>query len=160
MCWQGCGKVQDWRGKFWLLRAFSLCNLKLFSAWLSFSSCFALIVSWMFWPAVKVPNCGALPYNLKHHESKQQMWGHPVGTRNCRFPVWQSRCSWCRTGMDKQQHPGWSVQKLLCERSAAEGIQYAAFPFWLQTRVSETCATALLFMPPSDLPKALYRKLT
>lgn len=32
MCWQGCGKVQDWRGKFWLLWAFSFCNLKLLSA--------------------------------------------------------------------------------------------------------------------------------
>lgn len=62
-----------------------------------------------------------------------------------------------QTGMDKYQHPGWSLQKLLCEGSAAEGIQYAPFPCWLQTHVSETCAIALLFVPPSDLPKADYK---
>lgn len=105
----------------------------------------------------KSAECGALPYNLRHHGSKWPIWGDPVGTWNCRLPVWQNGCSWCRTGVDKEQHPGWSLQKLLCERSAAEGIQYAAFPFWLH--ISETCAIALLFMPPSDLPKADYRKL-
>lgn len=157
--WEGAGL----EGQVLVAVGFFTLQLEAFfsprNAWLSFSYCFALIVLWMFWPAVKVPNCGALPYNLRQHESKQQIWGHLVGTWNCKLPIWQNGCSWCRTRMDKYQHPGWSLEKLLCERSAAEGIQYAAFPFWLQTHVSETCAIALLFMPPSDLPKADYRKL-
>lgn len=157
--WEGAGL----KGQALVAVGFFTLQLEAFfsprNAWFSFSYCFALIVSWMFWPSVKVLNCGALPYNLRHHEGKRQIWGHPVGTRNCRLPVWQNRCSWCRTAVDKEQHPGWSLQKLLCESSAAEGIQYAAFPFWLQMHISETCAIALLFMPPSDVPKADYRKL-
>lgn len=155
--WEGAGL----KGQVLVAVGFFTLQLEAFfsprNAWLSFSNCFALIVSWMFWLAVKAPNCGALPYNLRHHESKWQIWGHPVGIRNCRLPVGQNGGSWCRTGMDKQQHPGWSVQKLLCERSAAAGVQHSAFPFWLH--VSETCATACLFMLPSDLPRADYRKL-
>lgn len=52
-----------------------------------------------------------------------------------------------------------SLMATACKRSAAEGIQYAAFHFWLQMHVGKTCAIALLFMSPSDLPRADYRKL-
>lgn len=77
-----------------------------------FSYCFALLVSWMFWPAAKVlNNCGALSYNLSHHERKRQVQGHLVGTRNCRLPVRQNWCSWCKTWTDEYRHEGWRLQE-------------------------------------------------
>lgn len=63
--WEGAGL----EGQVLVAVGFFTLQLEAFfsprNAWLPFSYCFALIVSWMFWPAVKVPNCGALPCNFE-----------------------------------------------------------------------------------------------
>lgn len=165
MCWQGCGKVQDWRGKFWLLWAFSFCNLKLLSApeMLGSSSAIALLY---------------LSQVLASSASAEQLWspflqfeppwkeaantGSSCGNMKLQTSSSTKLMRWCRTWTGEYQHQGWSLQKPLataCERSAAEGIQYAAFHVWLQKHVGETVPSLFLFIPLSHLPKADYRKL-
>lgn len=160
--WEGAGL----EGQVLIAVGFFSLQLEAFvsprNAWFFFSYCFALFVSWMFWPAAKVMNCGALSYNLTHHERRWKVWGSSCGNMKLQTSVQQIWHSWCRTWMDEYQHQGRSLQKPLAtawERSAAAGIQRAAFHFCLQQHVGETCAIALLFMPPSDLPKVNYRKL-
>lgn len=117
MCWQGCGKVQDWRGKSWLLWAFSLCNLKLLSTpeMLGSSSATALLYLSHECFGQQQKCCTTVEwapsYNLSHHERKWQEWGHLVGTWNCRLSVQQNWCSCWKTWTKKHQHQGWSLQK-------------------------------------------------
>lgn len=167
MYWQGCGKAQDWRGKFGLLWAFSLCNLKLLSAWemLLSSSAIALLYlshkcfgqqqkCWRtvelfptIWATVK--GNGKYGVILREHEIADLQFDKADAA--------DAELGWMSTSIKAGV-----LQKPLAtarERSAAEGIKYAAFHFRLQKHVGETCAIALLFMPPSHLPKADYRKL-
>lgn len=164
MCWQGCGKVQDWRGKFGLLWAFSLCNLKLLSApeMLRSSSAIALLYlshkcfgqQQKHWRTVELfPTIWAtVKGNGKYGVI---LWEHEIA--GLQFDKADAELGWMSTSIKIGV-----LQKPLAtarERSAAERIKYAAFHFWLQKHIGETCAIALLCMSPSHLPKADYRQL-
>lgn len=159
--WEGAGL----RGKFWLLWAFSLCNLKLFPApeTFSFSSAIALVY-WSHKCFGRQRKCWTTV------EPFPTIWATMKGNGKYRVILWKHAIAdfqFDKTDAADANHGQTSSSmKAGDHRSLGRCVQEICSrrnsiccpSFWLQKHVGETCAIDL-FTLPSDLLKVDYRKL-
>lgn len=165
MCWQGCGKVQDWGASS------GCCGLFHFATWSFFQPQKHLVFLQLLLWFIGLVNV------LASSESAEQLvepfptiWATMKGNGKYRVILWEHAIADFQfdetDAADANRGQTSSSMKAGDRRSLGHCVQEICSrrnsiccpSLWLQKHVGETCAIDL-FTLPSDLPKVDYRKL-